>query len=54
MCKSGGNVIWVKNLTSFAEQTQFTFESVETATTKQPSRIKVKVSEKKETGTDKH
>lgn len=54
MCKSGGNVIWVKNLTSFAEQTQFRFESVETSTTKQPSRIKVKVSEKRETGTDKH
>lgn len=54
MCKNGGNVIWVKNLTSLAEQTQFTFESTEQTKPKQPSRVKVKVTEKKETGTDKH
>ena len=43
----------MQNLTSFAEQTQFTFESVETDTAKQSSRVKVKVGEKKATGTDK-
>jgi hypothetical protein len=53
MCKSGGNIIWVKNLTSFAEQTQFTFENVEIDIAKQSSRVKVKVGEKKATGTDK-
>lgn len=54
MCKKGGNVIWIKNLTSFTEQTQITFESAEQNKIKQPSRVKVKVTERKETGTDKH
>lgn len=50
MCKMGGNIIWIKNLTSFAEQTQFEFErEVELPKT---NRVKIKTTEKKITGTE--